>query len=130
MTYFRKMRLLALTWVVLVIVRAALLLTSYRRLAPMLPSAHRAPSPALAGRVEAAVLRASRLVPGSTCLVEACAARVLLAIRGFGATMRVGVQTGPDGRLIAHAWLISEGNVILGSRVPSFEGFRRLVDFS
>lgn len=130
MAYIRDFRLLLFAWLVLLTVRIALMLIRYRRLAPMLPSAHKVPTAAFARRVETATLRVSRLVPGSTCLAEACAARILLAIKGFGATMRIGVRTAPNGRLVAHAWLISEGNVILGSRVPSFDDYRGLADFS
>lgn len=130
MAHFRDRRLFLLAWHVLLAVRIALLLSSYRRLARLLPSANTPPSAALAQRMEIAILRASRFVPGSTCLAEACAARILLAIKGFGATMRVGVRTGSDGRLMAHAWLISEGDVILGSHVPSFDDYRSLADFS
>lgn len=130
MALLRDLRLLLFAWLVLVIVRAALLLTNYRRIATILPSVHRAPPPGLARRVEISILQVSRFVPGSTCLAEACAGRILLAIKGFGATMRVGVRTASNGSLLAHAWLISDGEVILGSRVPAFGEYKGLADFS
>lgn len=60
-----------------------------------------------------AVRRASKLVPGATCLTQAIAARTLLARRGHSSTLRLGVAK-EDGDLKAHAWLESDGRVVIG----------------
>lgn len=127
---WRDQRLFLICWFALVCARLALAWLGYRRLAPLVPASSKAPPPQLALRIEAAMLRASRYVPRSTCLAQACAVRALLALKGYGATMRVGVRSAPDGGLTAHAWLLSGEKVILGSRVPDFSAYRILADFS
>lgn len=62
-----------------------------------------------------AVERASRYLPGATCLVRALAARELLARSGLCAELRIGVAHDERGRFEAHAWLEYEGGVVLGS---------------
>jgi hypothetical protein len=90
-----------------------------RRVAPP-----RSPAPhETADRVARAVAAASRRVPGARCLAQALAGQILLARRGVPAEVRLGVARdgtdGPDetrgrGRVHAHAWLESEGRVVLG----------------
>ncbi len=63
-------------------------------------------------RVAWAVGVASRYVPGATCLVQALAAQRLLAQEGYAAELRVGVSKGAGFR--AHAWVESEGVVVIG----------------
>jgi len=130
MRSWRDMRLLLLCWCGLIIGRLTLLLISYRRLAPLFGHAAKAPPAALVHRIEAALITASRFVPASTCLVQACTMRALLALKGYGVTMRVGVRTAPDGKLAAHAWLLSGEQVILGAHAPEFSAYRALADFS
>lgn len=130
MRSWRDMRLLLLCWSGLIAARLTLLLISYRRLAPLFGHGAKPPPPSLVRRIEAALITASRFVPASTCLVQACTMRTLLALRGYGVTMRVGVRTAPDGRLAAHAWLLSGEQVILGGHAPDFSVYRALADFS
>ena len=130
MPSLRDMRLLLLCWSGLIVARLALLLISYRRLAPLFSHAAKVPPPPLVRRIEAALITASRFVPASTCLVQACAMRGLLALNGYGVTMRVGVRTAPDGKLAAHAWLLSGEQVILGGHASDFSAYRALADFS
>lgn len=68
-----------------------------------------------AERVAWAVGVASRHTPGiKTCLAQALAAQVLLARRGHPALVRIGVVRGDRERFEAHAWVESEGRVLLG----------------
>ena len=60
------------------------------------------------------VTKASRYVPKATCLTQALATQVLLARRGQPALLRIGVVKGEEGRLEAHAWLESRGEVVIG----------------
>jgi len=61
-----------------------------------------------------AVAAASRFVPGSTCLTRALAAAVLLERRKYPAHLRIGFIRTPDCRLRGHAWVESEGRVVIG----------------
>lgn len=56
----------------------------------------------------------SRAVPGATCLTQALAAQILLSRRGHASRLRIGVARGPGGGLLAHAWLETNGVVVLG----------------
>ncbi|HEY0160901.1 MAG TPA: lasso peptide biosynthesis B2 protein [Thermoanaerobaculia bacterium] len=68
-------------------------------------------------RIAATVARVARGVPGASCLTQVVAAALLSARYGHEATLRLGV-TRQDDRVAAHAWLESEGRVILGEPEP------------
>ena len=51
---------------------------------------------------------------GKTCLPQALAAQVLLERCGYPARLRVGVVKGGEGQLEAHAWVESQGRIIVG----------------
>jgi hypothetical protein len=73
------------------------------------------PDPSLADRVVRAVMRASRVVPGATCLTQALAAQVLLERHRRPTRLHIGVFR--DGRqqvVRGHAWVESEGKVVVG----------------
>ena len=78
--------------------------------------------------VARAVRRVSRVVPGATCLTQALAARLLLSRYGYPAHLQIGVVRTPEGELRAHAWLESEGRVVLGA--AELEGYTPLNDAS
>ena len=63
-------------------------------------------------RVVWGVSVASRYVPFATCLTQAMAAYLLLARCGH-TTLRIGVAS-EKGQFKAHAWLESEGKIIIG----------------
>jgi len=67
-------------------------------------------------RVVWAVETASRHTLGvKTCLTQALAAQILLARRGRPALLHVGVAKGGEpGQFQAHAWVESEGKVVIG----------------
>jgi hypothetical protein len=66
-------------------------------------------------RIVWAVELASRYVP-ATCLSRALSAQVLLARRGYPVLLHFGAVK-EDGRFLAHAWLESEGQVVIGGHV-------------
>ena len=68
-----------------------------------------------ADRIAWAVRVASRYVPAATCLSQALAARVLLGQYGYPARLCIGVARGEKGQLEAHAWVESQGRVIVGN---------------
>lgn len=112
-------RLLVTAALLLAAIRLGLTLLPYRklsrlvdRLARVSPRRHLAP-PASPERIAWAVTWASRSAPGATCLTQALAAKLLLERRGYPARVRVGIRT-DSARPLAHAWVESEGRIVLG----------------
>jgi hypothetical protein len=60
------------------------------------------------------VTTAARYVPGATCLAQALAAQWVFARFGHPTQLRIGVAKGNGKPLLAHAWLESEGRVVVG----------------
>lgn len=60
------------------------------------------------------VRAASGYVPVATCLTQALATVVLLSQIGYPARVRIGVVKSDEGRLQAHAWVESDGRIIIG----------------
>lgn len=65
-------------------------------------------------RIVWAVRVATRRLPGTTCLVQAMTGHVLLRRRGIPASVRIGVTKDRVEGFQAHAWLESEGEVLIG----------------
>jgi hypothetical protein len=61
-----------------------------------------------------AIRRVSRFVPRATCLTQAVAGRLMLARRGHTSRVNIGVARAAGGGLRAHAWLESDGVVVIG----------------
>lgn len=113
-------RLLVSTALLLAAVRLGLRLLPFRILQRVLNRLASAPAGSLGAnrssvdRLVWAVTVASHYVPKATCLTQALAAQVLLGRRGHLSQLRVGVAKGEEGQLEAHAWLESQGKVIVG----------------
>ena len=68
-----------------------------------------------AERIAWAVATASRVVPrGSNCLVRALATGIVLNRHGYPSELKIGVMKPVGGGFEAHAWLESEGRVLIG----------------
>ena len=67
-----------------------------------------------------AVTVASRYVFRATFLVQALATQVLLAGVGISSFLHIGVMKGEQSPIEAHAWVESEGRIIIGGseRIP------------
>ncbi len=79
-------------------------------------------------RIVWAVLAISRYSPLTpSCLEQALAAKITLGREGYPALVRIGVASGQGGQLRAHAWLESNGEIIIGDR--GAESFRPLPCF-
>lgn len=79
----------------------------------------RAAAGAAGGSVEQvvwAVRVVSRYLPGSTCLIQALAAQALLTHSGFPSQVEIGVAKDELRRFHAHAWVVCQGQVVLGGR--------------
>ena len=60
---------------------------------------------------------ASRLAPRATCLTQALTAQVLVSRHGYEARLYIGVAKDREGRLEAHAWVESDGRIVVGDCV-------------
>jgi hypothetical protein len=66
-------------------------------------------------RVTWAIEAASHYVPGgSNCLVRALASEYVLGRFGYRSELKIGVAKSAAGEFAAHAWLESEGRVVIG----------------
>src|SRR5690242_3056828 len=65
-------------------------------------------------RLAWAVSTARRLVPRASCLCQALVTEALLAQGGYPAELRFGVVKTDADRLSAHAWVESEGRIVIG----------------
>jgi len=96
------------------------------------PSSARRDGEVTSERIAWAVDAAGKRIPGGrNCLVQALATQVLLDRHRQPAQLRIGVAKGPTGEFEAHAWVESDGKVIIGggdiSRfvvLPALEGER------
>jgi hypothetical protein len=81
-------------------------------------------------RIPWAITVASRYVPTATCLTQALAGQILLAQHGEPALLQIGVAKNEAGNLQAHAWVESQGRIVIGAspelfrytRLPYVEG--------
>jgi len=71
----------------------------------------------------------SHLVPFASCLTRAQACQVLLARRGLASTLCLGVRPSGAGRMIAHAWLVCDGEVVTGDERHEARLFTPLAHF-
>jgi hypothetical protein len=63
-----------------------------------------------------AVRVVSRYLPGTTCLPQALCAQALLTHSGFPSQVEIGVAKDELHRFHAHAWVVCQGQVVLGER--------------
>lgn len=62
-----------------------------------------------------AMHHAQRIIPRATCLPQAIAAEALLTRGGLPAHLQIGVKKTSDGKLTAHAWVESNGRIVVGN---------------
>ena len=102
----------------LALARICVLAVPFRLLARCLERApDKTPSdPALIARVRSAVATAAGNVPwNAVCLPQAIAAKAMLARRGQGSAFHLGAAIDANGKLIAHAWLECDGEIVTGA---------------
>jgi methyl coenzyme M reductase subunit C-like uncharacterized protein (methanogenesis marker protein 7) len=69
---------------------------------------------AFVDKVVWAVAVASHYVPGARCLAQALATQVLLERRSYPTQLHIGVARGKGGQMSAHAWVESQGQIVIG----------------
>lgn len=124
-------RLLLVGGFVVACVRILLWLLPFRRLMWLvertaLRSARVAPVRLLEGTnvtIVWGVTTAARYVPRATCLTQALAAQWLFAWFGHPTLLRFGVAKGNGKPFRAHAWLESEGRVVVGGESLEQDGY-------
>lgn len=79
-----------------------------------------------AERLVRAVRAASRYVPAATCLSQALVTHLFLTRQGYPVRLYIGVAKDEAGQLQAHAWLESQGRIIIGA----LEGLSRFIPLS
>jgi hypothetical protein len=102
----------------LAIARIVVLTMPFRVLAKWLKRAPdiAATDPLAVARVRMAVTTAARHVPwNAVCLPQAIAAKAMLARRGHGSAFHLGATLDANGKLIAHAWLECDGQIVTGA---------------
>lgn len=113
----QRLLLRAVMWLALAGLLVRLL--PFSRVKKMIAAAGPAPGSSARRRYPAermawAVAAAGRRVPGTTCLVQALVAERMLRQEGYPAELRIGVAAGQRAVLHAHAWIESEGRILLG----------------
>ncbi len=103
----------------LALARAAVVTIPFGYMAPWLKRAPAKQSgdPDLLRAVRRAIATAAAHVPwNAVCLPQAIAAKAMLARRGCGSAFHLGASFDSDGKLIAHAWLVSGGSIVTGEQ--------------
>jgi hypothetical protein len=128
-------RLLVESALLVAAVRLGLWLLPFRTLRRLLDRAFDQPSGRLVaaapdtGRIAWAVAVVSEHIPHATCLTQALATRALLRRRGQPAELRIGVVRSGHGYITAHAWVESQGRIVIGgtpTSVARYEQFPSL----
>ena len=116
-------------FIMVLIFRIALTFMRYRRIARYIRVRHSPGRKQLGPYIIAwAVRHAARPVPFAHCLTQALALQYLLARQGSESVIRVGMLAGGDGTIDAHAWVLHEGQVLIGGNDRSLSSYATLVD--
>ena len=121
--------LLAEAMAALALIRAGLIVVSFRRLEQFVgrTAGRRRRSVGTADRIAWAIRVGNRFVPWGTCLSESLASQILLSRRGLPYRLTLGVRRGEGNRFQAHAWIESNGQIVCGGEQA--EGFVPLTIF-
>ena len=115
---FSEKILLARIWLLLAIIRSGLSLLPFPTLRKVLtaisPLIARGGEAWSADRLVWAVGAASRYVPRATCLAQALAIQLVLKQSGRQASLHIGVNGVEGDHLDAHAWVESQGRILIG----------------
>ena len=115
---------------VLIVVRVALTLFSYRTVAASISLRE---LPHGIGKVQPfvkawAVKQAAKIVPSATCLPQALALQYLLARRGQSSAVRIGVRVDETSEVDAHAWVVYRDRVLIGGASEDLAVYNVLTD--
>lgn len=74
------------------------------------------------------VRQAARLTPWATCLVQGLAVQHLMTRSGYASDLRIGARRGVDQKFEAHAWVVHDGDVIIGGTEQEVGSYSPLID--
>ena len=109
----------AFTIVIIRVMLWCLPLSSVQRGAVGICAAWRGHGMCAADRITWAVQKAARLIAGSSCLVQALVAQTLLVRYNYQPSLVIGVSKDKSLRFEAHAWVTSEGQIVIGGHEAS-----------
>jgi hypothetical protein len=127
--------LLIEAWLALQLVQVGVGLFRFRSLRGLLAAVipilrRREPATLSPQQLAWAVETASKRTLGpTTCLVQALAAQLILAVHGHRAELHLGVARGEGGGVRAHAWVECNGEVVVGGMVRDSERYVPLAAF-
>lgn len=116
----RERQLLIKAFVLLGVIRLGLWLLPFPVLRRLLATINQAnPQPSHAPNTEQiveAVNRSSRIMTGDAkCLARALTTQALMLRCGHSSEFRIGVAKGEKGQFEAHAWVESQGRIVIGN---------------
>ncbi len=116
---FKEKLLFAESLFLLIALRLGLSLLSFKTLLNLLEKIRQKPDEKIyeqhtIDRMARIVNVSSRYLPFSACLTKALTLQILLARRGLPYSLNIGVFKTDEGELKAHAWLKSEGRIVIG----------------
>lgn len=110
--------------------RAYILAFGYKRIKRHIGEVDGPPAPPWeARRVGWFVFKTAKPIPGATCLSRAMTAQYILKRHGFGSSLCVGVAQSDkagDKGLLAHAWVMSGDQVVVGNESGELERYKLL----
>jgi hypothetical protein len=113
-----EQRLLIRTWILLGLIRLGMALLPFSTLRKLLYRFRsilgRGEKEFSEDRLVWSVAVVSRYVPKATCLAQAITTQLLLQQAGHQACLHIGVTEAEKGGLKAHAWVESQGKVLIG----------------
>ena len=119
-SYGKKLFLQA--YLIMSLVRLGLLWLPFNRLQSLVLKSQKltwlafAPTQVTTNRIVRSVYRSSKYQRGKPmCLARALTAAVLMNIYGIPHQIKIGVAKGENGQIEAHAWVNSQGRVVVGN---------------
>jgi Transglutaminase-like superfamily len=127
----REQALFLRAWFLLGYTRTLLWLLPFRTLQELVKRKRiRQPAKLVTGveNLKRALAVMSRYIPRCTCLIQALAMSLLLKRYGYPSHLLIGVARNEDGKFLAHAWVESQGQIVIGgSKVDQFTPFSPLL---
>ncbi|MEL7030780.1 MAG: lasso peptide biosynthesis B2 protein [Pseudomonadota bacterium] len=124
----RSLHLYVSIWLTLAFVRIKLSTRGYKYFANAPVEATRENESVNPARIARIVERVAKFVPGALCLAQSVSTQRLLAQYGLETVMRIGVKSDEYGMLKAHAWVLLQGDVILGGNPTDLEAYKVITD--
>jgi Transglutaminase-like superfamily len=106
------------SFILLALIKLGLLLLPFQTLRQLLANISQVNpklQPSSLGKIIWAVNASTRYMPGGAkCLARALTCQVLMKRHGYSPELRIGVAKSETGKLEAHAWVESQGQIVIG----------------